>query len=103
MYEPGRGRFTKKGQDPIRPRADLPKFTRIAFQVPAMARKRKRTPAEDELARSIQIVPPKGVPLGRVLTRVRSWPCVEKAWVAPTPSPATPESSGTVENPIGRR
>jgi hypothetical protein len=53
-----------------------------------MARKRKRTAAEDELARGIQIVPPKGTPPGRLLKRVRSWPCVEKAWVAPTPAPA---------------
>ena len=87
-YDSGLRCFCLEDHDPFRPGADLPKYTRIAFQVPAMARKRKRTAAEQELARSIQIVPPKGVRPERLLKRVQSWPCVEEAWVAPTPSPA---------------
>ncbi len=89
-YEPSSRRFLTEDQGSFHPGADLPKYTRIAFQVPAMARKRNRTPAEDELARSIQIVPPKEVPPERLLKRLQSWPCVEKAWVAPMPSPAAP-------------
>ncbi|MDH3283374.1 MAG: hypothetical protein OEQ13_01430 [Acidobacteriota bacterium] len=88
-YDPGRRRFTKEGREPVRPGTDLPKYTRITFQVPAMAQRRKRSLAEDELARGIQIVPPRGVSPGRLLPRVRSWPCVEKAWVAPAPVPAS--------------
>ena len=67
---------------------DLPKDTRMAFQVPAMARKRDRTEAEDELAPDIQVVPPKGVPPSRLRERIRSWPCVEKVWITPEGSPA---------------
>ena len=87
-YDQASRRFSKEGRDPFRPGTELPKYTRIALQVPAMARKRRLTPAEDELARGIQIVPPKGVSLSRLLRRVQSWPCVEKAWVAPRVSPA---------------
>ncbi len=87
-FDRGRRCFQKEGEDRVQPGEDLPKYTRIAHQVPAMAKKRRRTPAEDELARGIQIVPPKGVSPSRLLKRVQAWPCVEKAWVAPTPSPA---------------
>lgn len=86
--EPGRRRFKKAGHEPVYPGADLPKYTRITFQVPEMARKRSRTEAEDELARLIQIVPPRRVPPAQVLERVQAWPFVEKAWVAPDVSPA---------------
>ncbi len=88
-YEPQSRRFVKDNRDPFLPRADLPKYTRIKFQVPAMARKRKRTSAENELARSIQIVTPKSVAPERLLKRLQSWPCVDKVWIAPTPSPAS--------------
>lgn len=79
----------------MRPGADLPKFTRITYQVPAMARKRRRTASEDELARGIQIVPPQAVPPARLLKRVQAWPCVEKVWVSPTVS----SPSGVVNSP----
>ncbi len=85
-FEEGAQRFSKEGRDPVCP--DLPKNTRIAFRVPAMARKRDRTEAEDELARDIQVVPPKGIPPSRLLERIQSWPCVEKVWIAPKVSPA---------------
>ena len=88
-YEPQSRCFVKDNRDSFHPRSDLPKYTRIRFQVPAMARKRKRTSAEDELARSIQIVTPKSVPPERLLKRLQSWPCVDKVWIAPTPSPAS--------------
>lgn len=87
-YESRPRRFVTADRDFFDPRADLPKYTRIRFQVPAMAKKTKRSPAEDELARNIQIVPPGNVPTEQLLERLRSWPCVEKAWIAPTPSPA---------------
>jgi hypothetical protein len=87
-YEPKRRRFVATGENPFSPRADLPKYTRIKFQVPAMAKKRDRSPAEDELARGIQIVPPKNVPTEPILRQLQSWPCVEKAWIASTPSAA---------------
>lgn len=80
--------FSKEDHDPVRPGADLPKYTRILIQAPELARKRTRTAAEDELARGIQIVPPKRVPPARLLKRVQAWPCVKKAWVAPEVSPA---------------
>ena len=89
-FEPGSRCFRREGRDSFRPGEQLPKYTRIAFQVPAMVRKRRRTPAEDELARGILIVPPKSVPLGSLLERIQSWPCVGKAWIAPTISPAAP-------------
>ena len=87
-YEPERRRFVATGEAPFSPRADLPKYTRIKFQVPAMAKKRVRSPAEDELARSIQIVPPKKARTEPILRQLQSWPCVEKAWIAPEVVPA---------------
>ena len=87
-YEPKKRRFVASGEAPFSPRADLPKYTRIKFQVPAMAEKRDRSPAEDELARSIQIVPPKSARSAPLLEQLESWPCVEKAWIAPSPSAA---------------
>ncbi len=80
--------FSKSGHDPVRPGADLPKYTRIKPQVPSLARKRTRTAAEDDLARGIQIVPPRGVSPAKLLKHVEAWPCVEKAWVSPEVSPA---------------
>ncbi len=88
-YEPRSRRFVKDNRDSFNARADLPKYTRIKYQVPAMARKRKRTSAEDELARTIQIVTPKSVPPERLLKRLQSWPCTDKVRVAPTPLPAS--------------
>ena len=38
-YDSRSRRFVKNGQDAFRPGDDLPKYTRIQFQVPAMARK----------------------------------------------------------------
>jgi hypothetical protein len=86
-FTAGSRRFTKEGHAPVCPGDDLPRYTRIRFQVPELARKRRRTKAEDELARGIQIVPPKDVPPDELLELVRSWPCVEKAWVSPEISP----------------
>ena len=93
-YEPKKRRFVAAGEAPFSPRADLPKYTRIKFQVPAMAKKRDRSPAEDELARSIQIVPPKSARTEPLLKQLESWPCVEKAWIAPSPSPAVAARPG---------
>ena len=89
-YDPRARCFRKEGCEPVRPGGDLPKNTRIQLQIPALARQRKRTPEEDDLARAIQVVPPRGAQLKRVLSRVSAWPCVEKGWVAPEPS--LPES-----------
>lgn len=87
-YVPSSRRFVKGDEASFRPGVDLPKYTRIRFQVPELARRRRRTAAEDELARSIQIVPPKKVRPERLLKRLEAWPCVEKVWVAPVPAPA---------------
>lgn len=89
-YDASRRRFSKRGEEPVVPvpGTDLPKFTRIRFQIPALARKRRRTEAEDELARGVQIVPPADTSLARLVRRIQKWPCVESAWVAPTPEPA---------------
>ncbi len=87
-YDSRSRRFIKNKQDAFRPGDDLPKYTRIQFQVPAMARKRERTPVEDDLARLVQVVPPKAAEINRLRERLESWPCVEKVWVAPAPLPA---------------
>ena len=86
-YDRPARRFVRKSEE-FRPRTDLPKYTRILFHVPALAKKRKRTSPEDELARMMQILPPKGTRLKPLLKRVQAWPCVEKAWEAPSPVPA---------------
>ena len=88
-YDSRARQFCKKGEQPFRPGTELPKYTRIAVQIPSTARKRKRSAVEDELARGLQVVPPKGASATDVLACVREWPCVEKAWVAPEPVPAT--------------
>ena len=88
-YNPDRRCFFKAGQEPFFPGEDLPKYTRIKFQVPSMARKAKRSEAEDELARGIQIAPPGDEPLAKLLQRIQAWPCVEKAWISPDVYPAT--------------
>ncbi len=58
----------------------------VGFTAPVETRRHDSD--EDELARSIQIVSPKGIRPEGLLKRVRSWPCVENAWIASTPSPA---------------
>jgi hypothetical protein len=85
-YDPRARSFRKEGVEPFRPGGDLPKYTRIQLQIPALARQRERTAAEDDLARGILIVPPRGAHLRGVLERVVAWPCVQKAWIAPEPS-----------------
>jgi hypothetical protein len=87
-YDPDRRRFSKAGGELFLPSKDLPKNTRIKYQVPSMAKKSKRSQAEDELARGIQIVPPRDESLARLLKRIQSWPCVENAWISPELHPA---------------
>lgn len=86
---PGR-RFVHADERVFRPGEDLPKFTRILWQVPELASKSHRSEAEDRLARGLQLVPPRGTPLDEMLDRVRRWPCIEKAWVAPGVRAASP-------------
>jgi hypothetical protein len=85
-YDPSARCFRKEGCERVRPGADLPKYTLIRLQIPTLARKRDRTPEEDNLARGIQILLPPGSRLQTVLKRVGAWPCVEKVWIAPEPS-----------------
>lgn len=85
-----RSRRFIKGDQSFLPGADLPKRTSIRFQVPELAAKQERTPDEDKLARSLQVVPPRGVAAEQLLNAVQSWPCAEKAWISPTVSPAAP-------------
>jgi hypothetical protein len=85
-YDPSARCFRKKGCEPVQPGGDLPKYTRIQLQTPALASRRSLAPEEDDLARGIQLVPPRGARLQRVLARVTDWPCVEKAWIAAEPA-----------------
>lgn len=85
-YDPSGRCFRRQGCEPVRPGGDVPKHTRIQLQIPSLAGMRKRTPEEDELARGVQIVPPRGADVQAVLKRVVAWPCVEKGWIAPEPS-----------------
>ena len=87
-FDRSRRRFAKEGSAPVSVKEDLPKYTRIAQQVPALATKRKRTKAEDELARSFHICLPQNAKPGPILRRVRAWACVEEAWLNPAVSPA---------------
>lgn len=88
-YDSERRRFFKsREKKTFLPRNDLPKYTRIRLQVPSMAAKSARSEAEDELARGIQIIPPRGITLSRLLKRIQAWPCVEKAWISPDVEPA---------------
>ena len=93
-YDPDRRRFSKAGGESFLPSKDLPKYTRIKYQVPSMSRKGKRSQAEDELARGIQIVPPRDEPLAKLLKRIQSWSCVENAWISPELHPATSVKMG---------
>lgn len=89
-YDPGRRCFFNKGGQSHQPGSDLPKYSRIRFQVPAMAKRPNRTSAEDQLARGVLIVPPQGNSLEDLLPLISNWPCVEKVWVSPGVSLATP-------------
>ncbi len=72
IFVPARGeRFS--------PKRDLPPRSRI---VPMLGRP-PVSKDERELARTLQIVLPKGQDAARTLKRVQKWPCVAEAYVGP--------------------
>ena len=99
MWDASRRHFKNVDGQTLQTIADLPRYTRILQQVPSMAKRKPKTKAEDELARGIQIVPPKSILAKLTSSReikffnelvevVSAWPCVEKAWVSPKLAPA---------------
>ena len=75
---PARGFVAADGRA-FSPGAALPKGTVIRPMAPDLARADRATLSADEanLARSIQIVFPKGTPVESYLDVIRTWPCVE--------------------------
>ncbi len=64
------------------PKGDPPPHSRI---VPLLARPPRPPLSKDEreLARTLQIVLPKGQDAAKTLKRVQKWPCVAEAYVGP--------------------
>ena len=84
-FERARRRFVHDDGAVFYPQSDLPKYTRILFQVPDLLCEQVRTADEDLVARGLQVVPPGGKSAVRLLKRIERWPCVKLAWISSTP------------------
>lgn len=80
-YDAKSGRFVSEEGLEIAPAEDLPPKSKILATVPELSEQpgEKLTPPEEELARSLQVIPPKDANLEEVLEQVRSWAWVERA------------------------
>ena len=84
-YDTGKRVFVSGTGERFRPDGGLPKGTRIAYKVPALAEAdpRKLSPSERDLQHYMQVILPEGAAAADYLESVRAWPSVEEAWVAP--------------------
>lgn len=84
-YDASRRAFQSDSGEKFTPRGELPKNTRIAYKVPAVARadEKRLSEPERDLRRYMQVILPEGESPLDYLDVVRDWPCVEEAHAAP--------------------
>ena len=84
-YEGRKRQFGKKGGERVLLKQDLPARTKVVYTAPDLARltESKLTPGERRLARYVNVILPPDSDADALLTRVKQWKCVEKAWVGP--------------------
>src|SRR5918999_3472639 len=84
-FLPDRRVFRSDSGEEFVPRSDLPKYTRIVYKAPDLARsdEAQLSEYERELRRYMQVILPKGRSPEDYVRSIRSWPCVEEAHVAP--------------------
>jgi len=84
-YDPSRRVFESDRGERFKPAADLPKKTRIVHKVPALAQARPAdlSKYEKDLQRYVQVILPEGESAAHYVEKIRRWPGVEDAWVAP--------------------
>jgi hypothetical protein len=85
-YDSRHRRFVSATGNEFSLRGQLPKRTRITPTAPDLARRapERLSPEERDLARYVQLVPPKPSNAKDLLAQVRRWPCVESAQLSPT-------------------
>ena len=84
-YDPSKRVFESDKGERYKPSGDLPKNTRIVPKVPALAQvhAKKLSKYEKDLQRYLQVILPEGESPGDYVEKIRRWPGVEDAWVAP--------------------
>jgi hypothetical protein len=84
-YDSSRRVFESESGERFNPSGDLPSKTRIVHKVPSLAAADPATLSrhERELRRYLQVILPHGESPADYVAAIRSWPCVEDAWVAP--------------------
>lgn len=85
-FESSTGRLISEDGRELRPKANLPRGSRIVPSVPELA-KRPRislTPDEASLARHLQVILPEGTDPTEILPQVEKWDGVEKVQLPPT-------------------
>ena len=84
-YDPGKRVFESASGARFDPGNDLPKKTRIVYNVPAFAgmETAKLSKSERDLQRYMQVILPVGASPQDYVEIIRAWPSVEEAWVAP--------------------
>ena len=85
IYDAKRQVISRERGEEISPKTELPKRTRIVYMISDLADKPPETFSEEEenMARYVQIILPKGTKASEYLATVRSWECVEDARLPP--------------------
>ena|SRR5688572_5112345 len=102
-YVPERRAFVSASGQVFTP-GDLPRRTRIVYKTPSLAQADEATlsKAQQDLRRYLQVIFPPGVSPADYVGRIRGWPAVEWADVAPQVSLPSPGSGGPTR-PRSRR
>jgi hypothetical protein len=83
-YEPSKRRFRSDSGAEC-PARGLPKNSKIIHKVPRLAQADQRTLSKPErhLSRAVQVILPAGESAAEYLKIIRTWPCIEDAYVGP--------------------
>jgi hypothetical protein len=84
-YDERNARFVADDGEQCAPGEDLPKGSRIALKLPALARPGRAalSKPEKELLRFVQVLLPARFSAADYVDRISSWPCVAEVRVAP--------------------
>jgi hypothetical protein len=84
-FEPNRRIFRSDTGEEFKPSGDLPTNTKIAYKVPSLANANEAELSGHEmvLRRYMQVILPKGHSPADFVGLIRSWPCVDEAYLSP--------------------
>jgi hypothetical protein len=91
-FDPRRRLFQGPHGESFSPKADLPTGTKIAPLDEELAKAEPKGLSSDErrLARIVNLTVSPGSDPDRLKEKAEGWPCKEKVWVPPVPSPPGP-------------